>query len=278
MSEELVLSIKGLQSSASSALLATEASASSAILTLEASASHAVAAGRESAARSVSEAFTIGPSGVATVTVTATTQAAAETSVEVGQDFRLTIIQTAVAVVASVIGSSLFSLLGFYLFIRHRKAQEKQQEEEQEAVQEVNAALDRAIVSYIVKEHPSPTDMDSDPQQQKQQQKIGYAVMSEPRDSTSSSIIPPGSPHIVRNTSRELNRRTASSEFLSTVPSYTYGEIPARLLEPTLATVPKGSVGAEVDTLERRSVVAEVGSKPPERRDSKWPLTGSGWL
>ena len=64
----------------------------------------------------------------------------------------LSVTNAALAVIISVVGSSLLSLFGCYIFMRYRKARRRQKEEEQN----VNAALDRAIVSYIVKEHPSP--------------------------------------------------------------------------------------------------------------------------
>ncbi len=56
------------------------------------------------------------------------------------------------AIVSTAVGTCLISLLLYYLVIRHRKAKQRAHEEEKE----VNAALDRAIVSYIVKELPSP--------------------------------------------------------------------------------------------------------------------------
>ncbi|KAK3374291.1 hypothetical protein B0T24DRAFT_594394 [Lasiosphaeria ovina] len=146
MSEQLLSSISQLRSSAeslSSALVGAQASASSAISAVEASAASAVSAARESTA-----------SVPAVETSSTTLQKQVDSGVPAAQSNAVAVAQTAVAVVASVIGSSIFSLLGFYLFIRHRRAKLKQQEEEE---QEVNAALDRAIVSYIVKEHPSPT-------------------------------------------------------------------------------------------------------------------------
>ena len=63
------------------------------------------------------------------------------------------------AVVASVVGSTLLSIVGFYLFTRHRNARRKKREEQRRQEEEVivNAALDRAIVSYIAKESPPTT-------------------------------------------------------------------------------------------------------------------------
>ncbi|KAK4125636.1 hypothetical protein N657DRAFT_569110 [Parathielavia appendiculata] len=57
-----------------------------------------------------------------------------------------------IAIVVTAVGTCLLSVLGFYLFSRRRKAKKRADEVEKEA----NAALDRAIVSYIVKDQPSP--------------------------------------------------------------------------------------------------------------------------
>ncbi len=61
------------------------------------------------------------------------------------------------AIVSTAVGTCLISLLLYYLVIRHRKAKQRAHEEEKE----VNAALDRAIVSYIVKGLPSPQGSDA---------------------------------------------------------------------------------------------------------------------
>jgi hypothetical protein len=55
-----------------------------------------------------------------------------------------------VAVVVTAVGTCLVTLLGSYLFIRCRKAKHRAHEQE-----EANAALDRATVSYMVKDQPS---------------------------------------------------------------------------------------------------------------------------
>ena len=62
----------------------------------------------------------------------------------------------AVAIVASIVGSTFFSILGFYLFVfrRRNKQRKKHEEKRKEDELDVNAALDRAIVSYIAKESP----------------------------------------------------------------------------------------------------------------------------
>ncbi|KAK4032288.1 hypothetical protein C8A01DRAFT_20627 [Parachaetomium inaequale] len=69
------------------------------------------------------------------------------------------------AIVATAVGTCLLSLLGYYLFTRRRKAKHREHEEEKE----VNAALDRAIVSYIVKELPSPHGSAAPPPDRPQQ-------------------------------------------------------------------------------------------------------------
>jgi hypothetical protein len=57
---------------------------------------------------------------------------------------------TIIAIVVTAVGTCLLSLLGYFLFThRHRRKQRANEEEKH-----VNAALDRAIVSYIAKEDP----------------------------------------------------------------------------------------------------------------------------
>jgi hypothetical protein len=80
------------------------------------------------------------------------------------------------AIVATAVGTCLLSLLGYYLLTRRRKAKRREHEEEKE----VNAALDRAIVSYIAKEAPSPhgsaTPAPDGPQQSQSQPAMTAAV------------------------------------------------------------------------------------------------------
>jgi hypothetical protein len=55
-----------------------------------------------------------------------------------------------IAIVVTAVGTCLLTLLGYFMFThRHRRKQRANEEEK-----EVNAALDRAIVSYIAKEEP----------------------------------------------------------------------------------------------------------------------------
>lgn len=56
-----------------------------------------------------------------------------------------------IAIVCTAVGTCLLSLLGYFLFTHRHKKKQRANEEEKE----VNAALDRAIVSYIAKEEPS---------------------------------------------------------------------------------------------------------------------------
>ncbi|KAK4169666.1 hypothetical protein QBC43DRAFT_351745 [Cladorrhinum sp. PSN259] len=156
ISEELLSSLDELRSStdslslsASSALLVARASASSALSSAQASATLALSAAQESAASSISEAMALATSIGGTMSPNATYQ----TQKGVAHD--KTSVSPAVvggAVAASVVGSCLLSFVAVWLYMRKRKAKQRELEEENE----VNAALDRAIVSYIVKEHPSP--------------------------------------------------------------------------------------------------------------------------
>ncbi|KAK3337960.1 hypothetical protein B0H65DRAFT_308685 [Neurospora tetraspora] len=168
-------SIDYLTSSASSALASVQASASSAIASAEESASNAVIAAERSASSKMLE-----QGELVTVTVTATVvsvttdavgstitvdpnstiaQAQNDLDIKAVQGAASSVNSAAIAVVVAIIGSSVLSLAGFYLFVRYRKRKQKQKEEEE---QNVSDALDRAIVSYIVKDQASPTK-DGDP-------------------------------------------------------------------------------------------------------------------
>ncbi|KAK3398304.1 hypothetical protein B0T20DRAFT_453084 [Sordaria brevicollis] len=84
-------------------------------------------------------------------------QASNDSDIEAVQGAALSVNRAAIAVVVAIIGSSVLSLAGFYLFVRYRKRKQKQKEEEQN----VSDALDRAIVNYIVKDQASPTTITS---------------------------------------------------------------------------------------------------------------------
>ncbi|KAK4652278.1 hypothetical protein QC762_609710 [Podospora pseudocomata] len=144
---QLESSTQYLAASASSALLVAEASASKALAAAEASAAKALSAVEESAASSISEVL-----AVATSTIPRTSNDTYRTQVDNGDESSVSPAIVGIAVAVSVVGSSLISLLVFFFFTRRRKAKQRAQEEENE----MNAALDRAIVSYIVKELPSP--------------------------------------------------------------------------------------------------------------------------
>jgi hypothetical protein len=94
----------------------------------------------------------------------------------------------AVAIVASVVGSTFFSILGFYLFVfRRRKRQQKKHEEKRKEDElDVNAALDRAIVSYIAKESPGLMSPGT--------QKMGQAMMMDDMVASGLPRVPSGPP------------------------------------------------------------------------------------
>ena len=187
----------------------------------------------------------------------------------------------AIAIAVSGVGSSLVSLLAVWLFMRRRRAKQRANEEEKE----VNAALDRAIVSYIVKEQ-DPSSQDG--------QSPGQDRLN-PREPTMTNALGPNPPapegdrpagprrvrteppaaaeeprDFIRRTqssrtterTREINRRTASSCFTDDAQQV-YGDILARPLE---------------------SVASRPSSRPPEvvpaarRDDVGWPLTKDSWL
>ncbi len=66
------------------------------------------------------------------------------------KQFSLTIL--IIPIVSTAVGTCLVSLLACYLVTRRHRAKQQAHDEEKQ----VNDALDRAIVSYIVKELPSP--------------------------------------------------------------------------------------------------------------------------
>jgi hypothetical protein len=75
-------------------------------------------------------------------------QADADSRVTAAQGAAVSVSQAAIAVVAAIIGSSLISLVGFYLFVRYRRSKQRELEATE---REANAALDRAVVSFIDK-------------------------------------------------------------------------------------------------------------------------------
>ncbi|CAP65471.1 uncharacterized protein PODANS_6_9710 [Podospora anserina S mat+] len=172
LSREFAVSINQLESStqylaasASSALLVAEASASKALAAAEASAAKALSAVEESAASSISEVLAVATSTIprtsndtyrvrlcSPLDILVVMLTVRQTQVDNGDESSVSPAIVGIAVAVSVVGSSLISLLVFFFFTRRRKAKQRAQEEENE----MNAALDRAIVSYIVKELPSP--------------------------------------------------------------------------------------------------------------------------
>lgn len=96
----------------------------------------------------------------------------------------------AVAIVASVVGSTFFSILGLYLFVfrRRNKQQKKHEEKRKEDELDVNAALDRAIVSYIAKESPGLISPGT--------QKMGQAMMMDDMVASGPPRTPSGPPRM----------------------------------------------------------------------------------
>ncbi|KAK4448401.1 hypothetical protein QBC34DRAFT_426472 [Podospora aff. communis PSN243] len=173
MSQSLAASISQLQasasflsSSASSAILSVQASASRALDAVESSASDAVFLAEESASSRINEILALAsmPAVPEATPPNATTYRAQV--VDTPRSSSVSVAIVAIAIVASIVGSTLLSILAFWIFVkRHgaKKKQEEQQLEQQKRQEEevhVSAALDRAIVSYIAKESP-PTSPDS---------------------------------------------------------------------------------------------------------------------
>ncbi|KAK1752238.1 hypothetical protein QBC47DRAFT_68638 [Echria macrotheca] len=157
---QLQLSVSLLSSSASSAILALQASASRVLQAVEASASDAVSSAEESASSRVSEILASASLAGATVTAVPPDMTTYQAqTLPTTRDSSVSVAVVAGAVVASVVGSAVLSILGFYFFVYRRRAKREERDEQKRKEEEVdvNAALDRAIVSYIAKESPTPT-------------------------------------------------------------------------------------------------------------------------
>lgn len=181
----------------------------------------------------------------------------------------------AIAIAVSAVGSSLLSLLACYLFMRRCKAKQRKHQEETE----VNAALDRAIVSYIVKELPSPTDPSTQEQLQPLEHTMTNAIrpqmdtvqadgpIRQPRPQPQ-PVTPADDPReFIRRTQsahtdtpRAPNRRTASSHFTDSL-QHVYADILARPLERA------------------RPFPGSAEITPAARRDDVgWPLAKNDWV
>lgn len=198
----------------------------------------------------------------------------------------------ALAIAAAVVGPIFVFLLGFCIFERRRKAKRREQEEEME----VSAALDRAIVSYIVNERPSTQRSST----QESRRQLGHAVANALRMNVESVAHngPPCFPHCPSSlcsqsppplpppipppppptkpskvfsprpvsspaaTSTVFRRRTASSHFVDSAKR-AYGDILVRPIER--------------DSVALLSRVPE--SIPAARKDDiGWPLMNGHWL
>ncbi|KAK3353315.1 hypothetical protein B0T25DRAFT_208125 [Lasiosphaeria hispida] len=291
VSQELTSSINQLQSSldllsssASAAILEAQASASNVVLEAEASASGAVAAAEKSASRMVGGALALASS----VSASAAAITPYVTTVEVqvpteGGDAALSVTNAVIAIVVSVIGSSLLSLLGCYLFMRRHKKKQKLKEEELD----VSLALDRAVVSYIAKEAPTLTTPayqigraimlnDDNNREARPRRSRPSLLLSPPRQASLRSIktpkIPPppagppptcplpdipwaaGTPKIPPRRPPVERPRQNSAERI-------YGDILARPLEPI--TSPRSPEPLPEPAIHTR---------PPEWGNSNWPL------
>lgn len=226
------------------------------------------------------------------------------------------------AVVASIVGSTLLSVLGFYVFVLRRRTKQqereekKKQEEEEQAEKKrqedevhVNAALDRAIVSYIAKESPSSISAD--------QQIIGQAATSEdaglgeqrprqqylspppthahrPRPSVAAYWSPPPQSPL-----REIDYSAITSPPPGPPPTGPLPQIPPRASHARKHSRKKSATRSSPDNSDTSDVYTEILTSPlertatrnsqsrddqitwpqsPRRRDSNWPLTGRTWV
>ncbi|KAK0620127.1 hypothetical protein B0T14DRAFT_496723 [Immersiella caudata] len=163
---QLQASASSLSSSASSAILSVQASASRALDAAESSASDAVFLAEESASSRISEILALASISAMPTPPPANATTYRAQALASPQSNSVSVAIVAIAIVASIVGSTLLSILGFWIFVKRRGAKKKQEEQqlEQQKCQDeevhVSAALDRAIVSYIAKESP-PTSPDS---------------------------------------------------------------------------------------------------------------------
>lgn len=207
----------------------------------------------------------------------------------------------AIAIAVSGVGSALLAVLIFYLIMRRRKAQQHEKQQQQEEETEGNAALDRAIVSYIVKELPSPRDpLAPDAAQSLEQSMTNLMAAPETQTNPSEPGGPPRSPRarpqtqpspqpqtqpptpaeepreFIRRTQsapRASHRRTASSHVTDSA-GQVYADILAKPLENAIAAPPP-SLQPPPPPRPRRS-----GQFAPEERkdDIGWPLVKNSWM
>ncbi|KAK3323782.1 hypothetical protein B0T19DRAFT_443254 [Cercophora scortea] len=254
VSRELQSSVDNLAASASSAVLEAQASAADQVSSAQESA-NAASALASAAIRSATAAMTRATSALQ----------AADSDLAAAQGAAISIANASIAVVASAVGSSLLSFLGVFLFARYRRAKRKRREEEQD----LNAALDRAVVSYIVNELPPscPTNEDPPPS--------GGGTAPDSRDIGTAL---PGTPR---------SRLSARASPIADALKYSLRTVVSAV--PTSITAPKGrekSVYGDIlaQPLEAHPVTGTgVREKPggitePNSRDSNWPLPRDGWL
>ncbi|KAK4150149.1 hypothetical protein C8A00DRAFT_46379 [Chaetomidium leptoderma] len=183
-----------------------------------------------------------------------------------------------IAIVSTAAGTCLLSLLGYYLFHRRHRAKQRAHEEERQ-VKDVNAALDRAIVSYIAKEPPS-SHGPSAPDGPRQPEPVMTTAVNARRSSAEDDGLPnlpgpypePRAPTPDRRQSlrrtetsstdtTRWQRRTASSHFMDSAERV-YADILARPLEHDRT----------------RSLSRPAEPAPAARDDVGWPLPSNPTL
>ncbi|KAK3903523.1 hypothetical protein C8A05DRAFT_14509 [Staphylotrichum tortipilum] len=178
-----------------------------------------------------------------------------------------------IAIVSTAVGTCLVSLLACWLVTRRHRAKQQAHDEEKE----VNDALDRAIVSYIVKELPSPHGSRTTQPPEPTAATEG-PQLPEPAMTTAFQPEPPTPTGDQRQPLRRISsvgstdpytprsgRRTASSHFMDS-SERVYADILARPLEHVRAwSEPRVSVPVPA---------------PAPRDDVGWPLTSRerGWV
>jgi hypothetical protein len=191
-----------------------------------------------------------------------------------------------VAIVISGVGSSLLTLVFFWMFIRFRKARKCKQELD---VKEVNEALDRAIVSYIIKENPSPQDRSMEQPQQDLDPVITGSTETPTtvaREGTINWPLRPSVPPIPPTRlltpvalPRGIPRRTLSSRVTVDSPRAFHRKTASSPLTDSAERVYASILASPLENTTRNQLPRPIEVVPAARRDDiGWPLTTENWF
>jgi len=192
-----------------------------------------------------------------------------------------------VAIVVSGVGSSLLTLVFFWMFMRCHKARKRKQELD---VKEVNEALDRAIVSYIVKENPSPQDRTLEQEPPQDLDPVITGRMETPTTVAREDTInwplrppipptPPTRPLTPAALPRGIPRRTLSSRVTVDAPRAFHRKTASSPLTDSAERVYAGILANPLENTMRNQLPRPIEVVPAARRDDiGWPLTTENWF